>query len=343
MMMSSATLFPATSGNASAVTLEAMSTSLPVQENPPPQRNPLACPLTLAWHDHQFKTSDGLWFTFHVAHPQHPHPTGRACLFFMGLGGSNLVARPFFEHLSAGFDTLVVLDLRGFGHQRFAFDTLRSFKQLWNDANALWQHLRQHPHPIFETNHPQEWTLMGLSLGGLLATLLAKQHPQQFQRLCLLAPAFKPNAQRFPPTFIAQTLWRWLTGQAPVMTLPYGLDAITRQAELVKSIFSQYWPEFATKANQPVQQPTRFMLSVLPYQWLAQWQLPRLTQATCWVIPEADTVIDSQQSVKLFEKLAWPYVGQHQLLLYPHCYHDVVLEPELAMIADDIHHWLKLT
>lgn len=45
-----------------------------------------------------------------------------------------------------------------------------------------------------------EWTLIGSSLGGLIAVVYAAQHPDQVRKLVLLAPALHlPEFSRHPP------------------------------------------------------------------------------------------------------------------------------------------------
>lgn len=50
----------------------------------------------------------------------------------------------------------------------------------------FWQRMAQLEHLIGDT---AGWTIVGSSLGGLMAAVFACQHPQQVDRLILLAPA----------------------------------------------------------------------------------------------------------------------------------------------------------
>lgn len=90
----------------------------------------------------------------------------------------------------------------------------------------------------------QPAVLMGSSLGGYLAALYAARHPQNVERVILMAPAF-----RFPSMwrrrYTAQELEEWKrTGMSPVFHYGYGAEKMLGYQFLEDSQLYEEEPEF---------------------------------------------------------------------------------------------------
>lgn len=115
--------------------------------------------------------------------------SGRALIYVPGLGGSVKGALDFLKALLPEYSPIYAPDLRSFG-LNLNQESLNSIDIIPRDLEAF------HQQVIVPAGH-SELTLCGISLGGTLATLMAVQNPDRYDRLILLAPAFKPHPKSF--------------------------------------------------------------------------------------------------------------------------------------------------
>lgn len=122
-------------------------------------------------------------------------------LLVHGLGGSSVTWVEVIKGLSQ-HGPVVAVDLPGFGRTPSGDDevTVRGYVQFVLDvADALgWE----------------RFTLHGNSMGGLIATLLAAEHPQRVDRLVLVSPALPP---RSPLGFLRPSC-ATIEGMVPIAT-----------------------------------------------------------------------------------------------------------------------------
>ena len=104
----------------------------------------------------------------------------RAMLFIPGLGGSVKGALDFLEQLQPAYGTIYGPDLRGFGLNPLE-TPLNGAGMLLPDLDAFYQQV------LAPAGH-QELALCGISLGGVLATLLAARHPERFSKVIHMEP-----------------------------------------------------------------------------------------------------------------------------------------------------------
>ncbi|MCW2784756.1 MAG: Pimeloyl-ACP methyl ester carboxylesterase [Marmoricola sp.] len=111
-----------------------------------------------------------------------PTTAARPQLLVHGLGGSSVTWVQVMEGLSE-YGPVVAVDLPGFGRTPIAADdslTVQGYLDFVLEvADALgWE----------------TFTLHGNSMGGLIGTLLAAQHPERLDRLVLVSPALPPRS-----------------------------------------------------------------------------------------------------------------------------------------------------
>ncbi|CAN5537980.1 hypothetical protein BH11ACT8_BH11ACT8_07460 [soil metagenome] len=125
---------------------------------------------------------------------------GEPQLLVHGLGGS---ASNWIDVIGGlrRFGPVVALDLPGFGHTPAASGTALTVAGHRDRVLALADALGW-----------DSFTLHGNSMGGLVATLIAAEHPERVGRLVLVAPAFPPTSavRLVPPP------WATLSGVAPM-------------------------------------------------------------------------------------------------------------------------------
>lgn len=264
---------------------------------------------------------------------------GKGLVYVAGLAGSVQSALPLLAPLlltnqntdeRACFDWVLGLDLPGFGLNNTLALPATASAQLQGLQSVLTQW------GLFQTKAARPH-LAGLSLGGVMATLLAHKHPQNWQGIWLLAPSFKAHPKRFGLGFTLANVGKLLLqGKAATMTIPYGVEALTQVPEALNH--PRLLKVFPFKA------PIAYMLSVQALQKQAWKALTRLKLPVQLLCPEADTICCPKAMAQAFNRL--PQSAQNQWVGVPNLMHDVGLEaqdPALnAAIVGPYQSWLGL-
>lgn len=272
---------------------------------------------------HEFPGHDDTLLRYGVIQASEgPSEGGHALLFVPGLGGSVKGALDFLGVLSEQFDTIYAPDLRGFGLNPLD-SPLTSPRGFLQDIQRLCQHT-----DLF--NRHQSVTLMGISLGGVLATHLAVAHGTTFQRLILLAPAYKPSPQSFSLGYILKnTVGALMPGYRA--RLPYTIEAVTRNPAILSDPHALDPTRYSLTAS--------FLIGVRSLALGALAKMPLIQVPTLMVVPGQDLICDAPTMRQAFGKLPGP-LDKH-CLEYPDLYHDVLMEPEATDVARDVAAWLR--
>jgi alpha-beta hydrolase superfamily lysophospholipase len=265
---------------------------------------------------------DGIPLRYGKITDPHRSANGKALLFVPGLGGSVKGASLFLEQLLPEYSTIYGPDLRGFGLNPLD-EPIHTIKTIWQDLEAFY-------HQVIEPGQHTELVLCGISLGGVLATLLATRFPERYSRFILLAPAFKPHRQSFTLSYtIRTTLAHLLKGKKARTSLPYGISAVTNNPTILND--EQY-------VNHPplVLSPS-FLLSVRDFSNEAFAKMSFLKLPTLMVIPGHDIVCDPAAMRQAFARI--PVSTPKFCKEYPSFYHDVLFEAEHSQIVQEILDW----
>jgi pimeloyl-ACP methyl ester carboxylesterase len=154
--------------------------------------------------------------------------------------------------------------------------------------------------------------LAGNSLGGSLALLLARDHPERFPALVLLAPAVA--VPRLPWLFYLLRL-PLLGAALPALLGPWtaraGLHYAYYRRELITpEVIAGYTPTFRTLANRLALRRLICQVDPLPLSQVADL-LRQVNQPLCLIWGEHDRILPRQQGVWLKEHL--PRVELHIL------------------------------
>jgi alpha-beta hydrolase superfamily lysophospholipase len=248
---------------------------------------------------------------------------GKALLFIPGLGGSVKNALDFLEQLTPAYSPVYGPDLRGFGLNLLEEDPLTSAKIILKDLEAFYQQV------IVPAQHT-ELVLCGISLGGVLATLLASRHPERFSKLALLAPAYRPHSKTFSLGYtIRNTLAFLIQGGKARTQLPYGLAEITSNTAILND------PQYT--AVPPLVLSPGFLLGVRDLCNQAFSEIRQLRVPTLMVIPGQDVVCDPDAMRKAYERI--PSTTPKLCKEYPDFYHDVLFEEGHSDIAQALLGW----
>lgn len=250
--------------------------------------------------------------------------TEKSLLFIPGLGGSIKNALGFLETLTPTFNPIYGPDLRGFG--------LNPLDNPLHQANIILEDLEAFYQQVVKPNQAKDLTLCGLSLGGVLATLLAARHPERFKRLVLFAPAYKPHARSFTLGYTIRNIFAHLIlGKKARTTLPYGLSDITSNRHVLED------PQY--NLFEPLVLTPGFLLGVRSLCLQAMREVGNITIPTLVVIPGKDTVCDPIAMRRAFERI--PAGTPKKCLHYENFYHDVLLEDGCTAIAREMLSWAE--
>ncbi|MBT9385266.1 alpha/beta hydrolase [Pseudooceanicola sp. CBS1P-1] len=154
-------------------------------------------------------------------HWQEAPGAGDPLLLLHGLGGAATVEFPMLPEAPglSGRRTLLI-DLPGFGLSRDA--PQRGIAGLVDGLEALVTHLRA-----------KRFALMGHSMGGLVALLLAARHPERISALCLAEGNLAPGHGQLSRGIAAIPLEDWCAGgrERVADRLPAGFADTFRQAD----------------------------------------------------------------------------------------------------------------
>lgn len=246
-------------------------------------------------------------------------------VFLCGLGGTTIGALPYLLGLRHEFHHVISHDLRGFGvndQHSCLFDPAHVYRK---DLDSFFTHLkRQYP--------TARITLAGISLGALLATIAVVdrlvKHP--IDSVLLLAPAFAPHPETFPPTMVMRMTGKFLASpNTAMMTMPYNLKQLTKNS---------LWLTHPQVSQDPLTLPLKYLLSVNRLTAHGRKQLAKLQIPTLLLVPEADRVCCPSTMQKAYLEL--PTNILKRLSMFPGVYHDLLLEPELPQIVEETLSWL---
>ncbi len=267
-----------------------------------------------------------------------PPPSPHILLFVCGMGGSTLSALPLLTGLRHEFDTMISLDLRGFGIHTNDGSEFDAETVHLGDLQALLRKLKK-------TYPTARFSIMGISLGSLLLCHALTRTPHEdlpaIQTLILLAPAFAPHPNTFKPWQVIQETFKFLLNPSKAkMQLPYGLSTLTKNPVYLENPIME----------PPISLPLKYLLSIQAMQKTIMRRLPHLHVPVMMVIPGEDKVCYPKAMLEAFARLSHTslpsqsttaaQVGGHRLSVYPSSYHDVILEPELPWLIHDIISWL---
>lgn len=270
----------------------------------------------------EYKGADGTPLRYgYLTSPDKPQ-TGRALLFVPGLGGSVKGAIDFLEQLLPYYSPIYGPDLRGFGLNP-TDEPVHDIKQITADLEAF------HQQVIVPAGHT-ELSLCGISLGGVLSTLMAAEHPERYKRLVLLAPAYAPHPKSFSLGYtIKNTLAFLIQGKNARTSLPYGVDALTTNEEILKD------PQYTE--NPPLVLSPGFLLSVRFLSIKSLKAAKQLRIPTMVIIPGQDIVCDPKAMRQGYQNI--PASTPKVLKEYPDFYHDVLFETGHSEIAQEVLGW----
>jgi alpha-beta hydrolase superfamily lysophospholipase len=256
--------------------------------------------------------------------------SGKALLFIPGLGGSVKGALGFLECLLPHYNVIYGPDLRSFGLNAYeeTEETLSHIRFVLPDLEAFHEQVLAEK---IASGEIHDLTLCGISLGGVLATLLADAQPERYQRLVLLAPAYKPHPRSFSIGYTVRNILAFLLkGGKGVTQIPYGITELTSNEALLND------PVY--RDQLPLQVSRGLLLGIRGLCGRALKAVRRLRLPTMIVVPGKDVICDPRTMRQAFANI--PSDTPKFCQEYPDFYHDVLFESGHPKIAEDMLAWI---
>ncbi len=248
-------------------------------------------------------------------------------LFWPGLGGTVKNALGFFNRLLPTVQRIAVPDLQGFGlNDAVPLPSLQVHQQ---QAAAFLQHIL--------ARYPKAKVVVGgISLGALLqASAVATPLPSRVVGQCWVAPAFKAHPGSFSLQYQLQSAIKAMLGKP--ISLPYRLEQLTRNPQVL--------------ADERHHAHSRNFRVPMGYLWQIRALGNRVRQQLCQrpaVVPTF-VALPGQDVVccpDTMGQVAWQMIDNSapnvvKLVAYNNMYHDMLLEPDMPIMADEVVCWIE--
>lgn len=214
------------------------------------------------------------------------------------------------------------LELRGFGDTSGLKGDVASFGLYFDDILRL--------RDIIEENEPgKKVFLLGESMGGILAFLLAASGGGHFDGLICLSPAFKSRL-RFSIGDYARIVWAFLWNPLRQFTLPYNSAMCTRDEEMRKTMESNH-------REHRLATP-RLLAAIAMAQVRSRMVRGRIKMPVLFMQSGQDELVDPAATRKIFNMIKSP---DKEIKEYPGYYHALSIELGRERVFEDIREWVE--
>ncbi len=248
-------------------------------------------------------------------------PAKAAVLFIHGYAEHCGRYRHLAEALAGDGIVLFSMDLQGHGASEGARCDINSYKEYVEDLSDYFGAVRQELPEL-------PWFVMGHSMGGCLAVLLAHRHQHDLQGLILSAPLLKV-VTNIPK--VVQDMVRYVTALTPAMPV-IGLDtrALSRDSNVVEGYIKDplvYHGRVRARMAQQLVEAGEAALNVSGELSIPVWAGHGL----------ADRITDQQGTREFMDHLSAPdKVARY----YDDYYHEILQEPGHEEIISEIISWI---
>jgi len=230
-----------------------------------------------------------------------------------------------YEHLARQMNdqgiALFAIDLQGHGKSGGTRCDINSYEDYVDDLSTYFKDITgEFP------NIP--WFVMGHSMGGVLAILLAYRYQSSLHGLIISAPALK-IVTNIPK--VVQDMVRYVTAVTPMVPV-IGLDtsSLSRDENVVKRYEEDpliYHGKIRARMAQQLVDGGKSALDLAPEIYLPVWAGHGL----------ADRITDQKGTREFLDHLSHPDKTSRY---YDDCYHEILQEPEHDRIISEIISWI---
>jgi len=214
------------------------------------------------------------------------------------------------------------IDLKGFGDTHDLKGHIDSFRIYFDDLRNLGEKIHQ--------EHPQAKVfIVGESMGGLIAFLLATREPELFNGLICISPAFKSRL-KFSILTIIKVFLSFLFYPQKQFPVPFTAQMCTRDIEYQKVMEQEVKEHRLASA--------KLLVNTLFAQMRAGMIKGMLKIPTLFLVAGKDSLVDPQTSLRIFKKLK---VENKIIIQYPEMLHALSIELGREKVFSDILKWVQ--
>lgn len=244
-------------------------------------------------------------------------------LLVHGLGGHsgrwNFLADYFLRQNFSSY----AIELKGFGQTETIAGHISSFNIYFKDISAL--------RDIIKKEHPgKKIFILGESLGGLIAFLLAARKKDFFDGLICISPAFKSKLRFLIPEYL-RIIFSALFNPARQFTVPFDSAAITQDETCQEAIDTD--PREHRFATASLLIKAAFSMNC------AIGAAGKIAIPVLFLLAgDNDALVDSSESKKIFAGLK---IEDKKLVQYPLMRHALSIEKDREKVFEEILKWLQ--
>jgi lysophospholipase len=249
-------------------------------------------------------------------------PNGKAVILAIhGLGAHsdrfNFLATFLQEN---GFSAYAI-ELSGFGENQNPPGHIHSFKIYYQNIQTLCQIIK-------EENPGKKIFILGESMGGLIAFILAAQNPKLFSGMVLMSPAFKSNLKFSWLNYIK--IWCALIyNPQKLFSLPFTSAMCTQDTAYVQKMDQD--PREVRVAS------AQLLFNILSCQLRAAPLAAKIQIPTFFLLSGKDYLVDPAASKKIFSQIG---AKNKTLAEYPEMLHALYIERDREKVFANILQWV---
>lgn len=251
-------------------------------------------------------------------------PGSRAAVLLVhGLGAHSNRWEFLAEFLEQRSVTSYAIELKGFGETEGLRGHIDSFETYFQDILTLYDSIRKE-------NPAQKIFIIGESMGGLIAFLLAIRSPELFSGLILISPAFR-SGLRFPVAQILGIYVASLRNPKRQFRIPFTSAMCTHDAAYQK-IMDEDPREVRVASAQ-------LLMEIVAAQKRAQNLKHDLKVPVLFLVSNVDWLVNPEAARKLFGQLKFK---DKDLISYPYMFHSLTVEAGREKVFEDLWGWLSM-
>lgn len=260
------------------------------------------------------------------ANPDALPKKGVPILIVPGLGGTTAFATPFISQFVDQHPLIYGIDTRCFGADSASKGHLADRRELVRELHDAITWLKE--------KHGGNVYVAGISLGALAVTHMAADKPDHVAGVVLINPAFRPASSSFKPLFYAKTFVKFLLEKVGLrkpspVAMPYGDDS-DGQADME-------WMREARTQISAVTATTMYQLMMMTF-FESLKKAAKVKLPTMMIVGGKDKICDPATMRKGFGRIP---ATDKKLVEYPDSHHNIIFEPDMVKMAEELTHWLK--
>lgn len=182
---------------------------------------------------------------------------------------------------------------------------------------------------IKQENPGKKIFIVGESMGGLIAYMVALKFGDLYQGMIIMSPAFK-NAMKFPLSVLLLIVPYLIFNPRRMIDLPYTSAMCSSDKDFCAAMDKD--PRELRVAS------ARILINIMLEGMRASSSAGKIKLPSLFIIPGKDRVIDERESRKVFKRLR---IKDKELIEYPELLHAPYIEKDREKVFADILNWLE--